>query len=152
MGTHHKGSREEVRALDAFIKLTRAAETINGRLNAELAREDLTVSQFGTLESLFHLGPLCQKDIGAKLLKSGGNITLVVDNLTRRGLVERRRDGKDRRFVTVHLTDEGRELVSRIFPAHAGRIVALMSALEPDDQDHLAALCRRLGTAAAEQE
>jgi MarR family 2-MHQ and catechol resistance regulon transcriptional repressor len=150
MGTHHKGSREETRALDAFIKLTRAAETVNARLNAELAREDLTVSQFGTLESLFHLGPLCQKDIGAKLLKSGGNITLVVDNLSRRGLVERRRDGKDRRFVTVHLTDEGRALVSRIFPAHLQRIVALMKVLDADQQEQLGALCRRLGTAAKE--
>ena len=145
MGTHHDGTEEEVRALDAFIKLTRASETLNGRLNAELLREDLTVSQFGTLEALFHLGPLCQKDIAGKLLKSGGNITLVVDNLEKRGLVERRRDGRDRRFVTVRLTDAGRALVARVFPAHKARIVEAMTTLSAQQQRQLAALCKQLG-------
>ena len=41
----------------------------------------MTVSQFGVLEALHHLGPLRQGEISAKLLRSGGNITLVVDNL-----------------------------------------------------------------------
>jgi MarR family 2-MHQ and catechol resistance regulon transcriptional repressor len=150
MGTHHKGSSSEVRALDAFIKLTRASESVNARLNAELAREDLTVSQFGALETLFHLGPLCQKDIAHKLLKSGGNITLVVDNLQKRGLVERSRDGKDRRFVTVRLTDAGRALIEGVFPSHMARIVELMKALSADEQEALGRLCKRLGIAVSE--
>jgi MarR family 2-MHQ and catechol resistance regulon transcriptional repressor len=152
VGTHHKGNAREVRALDAFIKLMRASETLNGRLNASLAQADLTVSQFGALEALFHLGPLCQKDIAHKLLKSGGNITLVVDNLQKRGLVERRRDTDDRRFVTVHLTDEGKQLIARVFPAHLERIVDAMDALGVDEQAELGRLCKQLGTTVADDD
>ncbi len=46
----------------------------------------LTESQFGVLDSLFHLGPMKQKEIGKKILKSGGNITMVINNLEKRGI------------------------------------------------------------------
>jgi MarR family 2-MHQ and catechol resistance regulon transcriptional repressor len=46
-----------------------------------LAEPKLTISQFGVLEALYHKGPLCQRDIASKILKSTGNITLVIVNL-----------------------------------------------------------------------
>lgn len=149
MGTHHTGSAEEVRALNAYIKLMRASESVNAKLMSELSSVNLTISQFGTLEALHHLGPLCQKDIGKKLLKSGGNVTLVVDNLEKRGLVERVRNTDDRRFITVGLTDEGRALIERVFPEHLIRIVEAFAGLSPEEQDQLSALCKKLGVSAA---
>ena len=56
-----------------------------------MAAFDLTISQFGVLEALYHKGPLCQRDIAAKILKSTGNITMVIDNLEKRELVRRER-------------------------------------------------------------
>jgi MarR family 2-MHQ and catechol resistance regulon transcriptional repressor len=53
--------------------------------------------------------------VSAKLLKSTGNITLVIDNLEKRGLVRYARESQDRRTVTKHITAEGRALVVRIF-------------------------------------
>lgn len=50
------------------------------------------------LEALYHKGPLCKRDIAAKILKSTGNITLLIDNLEKNGLVRRERDNEDRRF------------------------------------------------------
>jgi MarR family transcriptional regulator, 2-MHQ and catechol-resistance regulon repressor len=114
MGTHYKGSEDEVLTLNAFIKLMRASESINNRLNRHLSENDLTVSQFGTLEVLLHLGPLNQRSIGEKLLKSGGNITMVIDNLEKNELVERKPDPNDRRAVMIHLTKKGNRL-SKIF-------------------------------------
>lgn len=145
MGTHFRGTEEEVRALDAYIKLLRAAESTTSRLSRHMAACGLTVSQFGALEALLHLGPLCQCDLGKKLLKSSGNITMVVDNLEKRGLVERRREGEDRRFVTVHLTEEGRRMISEIFPRHVAVIVEEMGALAPSEQEEMGRLCRKLG-------
>ncbi|HSG30454.1 MAG TPA: MarR family transcriptional regulator, partial [Thermodesulfobacteriota bacterium] len=81
MATKYKGTRREVGSLNAFINLLRAAGSIEGRLSKNLGGSDLTTSQFGVLEALFHLGPLNQKQLGEKILKSGGNITKVVDNL-----------------------------------------------------------------------
>lgn len=145
MGTQHKGSAREVRALDAFIKLRRAADSVSARVNRHLAEASLTESQFGVLEALWHLGPLCQAVLARKILKSSGNLTMVVDNLEKRGLVARARGEQDRRFVTVSLTDEGERLIQTLFPRHLERIVEQFEALSTADQEELGRLCRRLG-------
>src|ERR1035437_9151220 len=116
MPTHYKGDPKSVLALDTFIKFTRAANAFESRLYQNATIEDLSSSQFGVLETLYHLGPLCQGKISAKLLKSTGNITLVLDNLEKRGLVKRVRETQDRRMVKIILTPEGEVLIQRIFP------------------------------------
>jgi MarR family 2-MHQ and catechol resistance regulon transcriptional repressor len=145
MGTRHKGSPAEVRALNTFIKLTRAAESTESRLAGLLTEANLTDSQFGVLEALYHLGPMHQCDLATKLLRSSGNITLVLDNLEKRKLVRRQRGTEDRRYITVHLTPEGERLIREVFPRHAANIVQVMNVLTPDEQEELARLCRKLG-------
>jgi MarR family 2-MHQ and catechol resistance regulon transcriptional repressor len=145
MGTHYHGSRGEVRALDAYIKLARAADSVMSRTSQRLAATGLTVSQFGALESLYHLGPLCQRELGEKLLKTSGNIVMVVDNLEKRGLVSRHRGKDDRRFVSVRLTGKGRRLIAHAFPQQLKAIVEDMSALSGPELEELGVLCRRLG-------
>jgi MarR family 2-MHQ and catechol resistance regulon transcriptional repressor len=145
MPTHHKGTAIEVRALNAFIKLTRATESLMSRLFRRGTADPLTISQFGVMETLYHLGPLCQGELSGKLLRSGGNITLVIDNLEKQGLVRRERDLEDRRLVRVSLTSKGTELISEIFPKHIASIVEEMQALTPEEQEQLGELCKKLG-------
>lgn len=145
MGTKWQGTAREKRALDAFIKLTRSVLSVESYLNRRLAESSLTPSQFGVLETLYHLGPLCQREIAEKLLASSGNVTHVVDNLEKQGWVIRERDEADRRMVIVSLTDAGREHISGMLPAHVAAIADMMDALEPDEQEALAALCKKLG-------
>jgi len=145
VGTHYDGRPAEVRALDAYIKLTRAVSSVEARLGPELARAGLTSTQLGVLEALLHLGPLGQRVIGDKLLMSGGNITTVVDNLEARGLVRRERRDDDRRHVTVHLSPEGRRLIAKVFPNHVRAIVDAFSVLTPSEQETLGRLAKKLG-------
>jgi MarR family 2-MHQ and catechol resistance regulon transcriptional repressor len=145
VGTRHQGTLRERRALDAYIKLMRATDGVTDRIHRHLAARRLTVSQFGVLEALYHLGPLTQGALAQKILKSGGNLTTVTANLERRGLVRRARGGENRRFVTVTLTASGRRLVADVFPAHVREVVAAFRPLSPREQDALARLCRRLG-------
>ena len=144
MGTHYKGDKTEVRALDTYIKLIRAAESILSRVHHQTG-QGLTVTQFGVMEALHHLGPMHQRKIGMKLLKSGGNVTMVIDNLERRKLVERRRDQKDRRFVNVHLTPAGTKLIAKVFPQRVASVMEEMSRLTAAEQEELGRLCRILG-------
>jgi MarR family transcriptional regulator, 2-MHQ and catechol-resistance regulon repressor len=145
MATHFKGDAHEVRALDAYIKLTRASGTLDARLATNLARLGLTAGQLGVMEALMHLGPLSQGALGRKLLRSGGNVTTVIDNLERRKLVARRRNREDRRVVTVDLTRAGRRLIEKIFPVHARAVAQAMETLTPAEQEELGRLCRKLG-------
>jgi MarR family 2-MHQ and catechol resistance regulon transcriptional repressor len=86
------------------------------------------------------------------LLKSSGNITLVVDNLEKRSLVRRQRDNNDRRMVQVQLTDTGYALISQLFPAHLAAIVEELSVLDLEEQAMLGRLCRKLGSQDSPQE
>lgn len=150
MGTHYKGSPSEINTLNAFIKLMRSTESLNNRLNKHLAEADLTVSQFGTLEVLYHLGPLNQRSIGEKLLKSGGNITMVIDNLERVGHVKRKKDPNDRRAVLIHLTEEGEKFIKDFFPKHLEKIKEEFSVFTEEEKKTLARLCKKLGVTEGE--
>ncbi len=89
----------------------------------------LTESQFGVLEALLHLGPLCQNELADKILKSAGDLTTVIDNLERRGLVERRRDRDDRPLVAGYMTRQGERLIRTIFPHHVDVLARAFSSL-----------------------
>jgi MarR family 2-MHQ and catechol resistance regulon transcriptional repressor len=145
MGTKHLGTKEEVLALDTFVKLIRASESVSNRVHHHLSDRDLTVSQFGVLEALYHLGSLHQRDLAEKLLKSGGNMTLVIDNLEKRELVKREREIGDRRCIKVNLTEKGQHLIGEIFPTHVAAVVEAMSILSPTEQTELGQMCKRLG-------
>ena len=146
MPTHYSGTPQEILALNTFIKLTRATESLLNRLSQRGTQGDLSPSQFGVLETLYHLGSMCQYELASKILKSSGNLTMVIDNLEKRTLVRRVRDTVDRRKVTVVLTDEGRQLISQVLPTHVASITDEMNTLTPQEQITLGEICRKLGT------
>jgi MarR family 2-MHQ and catechol resistance regulon transcriptional repressor len=152
MPTKYKGTEQERRALDAYIKLQRAAETSLARTTAHLSDYGLTTSQFAVLEALYHLGTLSQRDLAEKLLKSSGNISIVLKTMERRGWITRERDPEDNRYKQVCITACGRELIAGMFADHVAGIVAEMGALTADEQEALARLCRKLGLREGEKD
>jgi MarR family transcriptional regulator, 2-MHQ and catechol-resistance regulon repressor len=143
--THYQGSEAERRALDIYIKLLRAADSISSQALASVQELGLTVTQFGVLEALWHLGPLTLSELANKHLKSANNLTVVVDNLEKMNLARRERSTTDRRVIYVHLTDDGQALIRQAFPPHVESVVQLMSVLTDSEQETLANLLRRLG-------
>lgn len=145
MGSRYAGTPEEVRALNVFINLFRAADTVNQGIRKQLAGYGITEPQFGVLETLYHLGPLEQHDIARKLLVSGGNITYLLDTLEKQGYITRKVKSDDRRCNRISLTDTGRDLIARIFPIQAEFIAQQMSALSESEQETIAQLLKKLG-------
>ena len=145
MSTHYKGTAKEKLALDTFIKLIRSGDSISSGVKLILAKNSLTESQFNVLDALYHLGHLTQKEIGKKLLKSGGNITLVVDNLEKLGLVERRRGEKDRRTFTIHLKGKGKDKIKSVLPDIVKFITEEMNILTSKQQYEIQKMCKAIG-------
>ncbi len=145
MPTHFHGTRAERRTLDTFIKLTRCTNSLFTRLTERNTLGDITPSQFAVLEALFHLGSMTQGEISTKVLKSGSNMTTVIDNLERDGYVRRERDAKDRRVINVHLTEAGKRKIEVVLPGHIAALVDEFSVLSASEQQTLAALCKKLG-------
>ncbi len=143
--SQYQGPKQEIDALNAYLKLMRAAETVTVRSMTSLPK-GLSLTQFSALEALLHCGSMCQTHLAKKLLKSGGNITLVVDNLEKAGWVLRQRDPRDRRFITISLTDKGRTLITGIFPSVAANINRELKILSAAEQFTLGWLCKKLGT------
>jgi MarR family transcriptional regulator, 2-MHQ and catechol-resistance regulon repressor len=145
MPTHFKGSEAAERALSAYINLIRATDSVFSKSAAQLESSGITVGQFAVMEALHHLGPMCQHTLAKKLLRSGGNITLVVDNLEKRGWVRRERQKKDRRMVEIHLTPKGARLIAKVFPEHAAFVAKIMGELTTAEQEELRRIAGKLG-------
>lgn len=145
MPTHYSGTAKERLALNSFIKLNRAASSVNSRLIQRNTHPGLSVTQFSVLEVLHHLGAMCQSELGEKVLKSNANITMVIDNLEKHGLVKRERHPDDRRMFRISLTPAGEEKITAVLPGHVAAIVDEFSSLNPEEQDLLGELCRKLG-------
>lgn len=152
MGSKRRGGEDERRVLDTYVKLRRAVNTLQTCEAEHMRAAGLTESQFGVLEALDHLGPMRQKDLARKILRSAGNLTTVIGNLERRRLVSRSRGSNDRRVRTVELTDRGRRLIRSVFPAHAAALVEAFQVLSDDEQELLGELCKKLGTRRAESD
>jgi MarR family 2-MHQ and catechol resistance regulon transcriptional repressor len=136
-------------ALKLWVVLSRAHAAVAAQAAEDAARHDLTLAEFGILESLYHKGPMLLGEVQRKILVSSGGITYLVDRLEERGLVERRACPADRRARYAALTPQGEQFVTAIFPAHAERIRTAVAALDQEEQRVVTGLLRTLGVAAA---
>ena len=136
-------------ALRSWIVLARAYHTIARAVSRDATRFGLTIGQFAVLDALYHRGPLPLGRIGSLLLVTAGNVTYVVDQLEKRGLVRRERRHDDRRVVYAALTQKGRALIDEIFPSHAAFVGTLFGVLQPAEQTELRRLLKTLGLVAA---
>src|SRR3954463_7149897 len=98
-----------------WLVLWEAAQAVEAYAERSIEHLEMCGSDFAVLEALLHKGPLPVNEIGKKILLTSGSITVAVDRLETKGLVERRAHGTDRRARIVHLTTEGRKLITRIY-------------------------------------
>lgn len=145
-------TEEQGTALRLWVVLARCYATYAKAIAAKVQEYGLTTPQFGTLEALYHLGPLSLGELAEKLLVTGGNVTYVMDRLEDQGLVYRFRRPDDRRVIQAKLTPEGRDLVAEVFPGHATFVEELSRHLTTEEQETAADLLKRLGTGIQESD
>ena len=133
-----------------FLVLWKAARAVEAYAEHSIAELEMCGSDFAVLEALLHKGPLPINEIGKKVLLTSGSITVAVDRLESRALVERRASGTDRRTKIVHLTKEGRKLIARVYADHAADMEQLVSAsLSKAERETLIRLLKKVGYEAA---
>ena len=134
-----------------FLVLWKAARAVQAHAEKSITNLEIGGSDFGVLEALLHKGPLPVNEIGKKVLLTSGSITVAVDRLEKKKLVERRTHGTDRRARIVHLTKEGRKLISSAYTQHAADLERLVSAsLTAKERATLIRLLKKIGYGAAE--
>jgi DNA-binding MarR family transcriptional regulator len=130
--------------LKTLIALTRTTQDVHKREHRTIKEGGLTVSQFAVLEILYHKGDLRISEIIEKALSTGGNMTVVIDNLVKDDLVRRCSAPNDRRVNLISITDKGRKLVSDIFPKHLENINEIFSVLTSEEKENLIGLLKKL--------
>jgi len=138
--------------IHVFLVLWKAARAVEAYAENSISQLELCGSDFAVLEALLHKGPLPVNEIGKKVLLTSGSITVAVDRLEEKGLVERRAHGSDRRARIVHLTREGKKLITRAYADHAADLERLASAsLTKKERDTLIRLLKQIGYKAASE-
>jgi MarR family 2-MHQ and catechol resistance regulon transcriptional repressor len=135
-------------ALRLLIVMSRALRAVTEPARQQLKRWDLSPTEFGVLEALYHKGPLPLSALAERVLITGASMTYAVKQLEERGLMRRRPSAEDQRFVFGELTAAGRTLIARVFPEHAEHIRQAMRGLSRQEKRQAAELLMRLGRSA----
>lgn len=131
-------------SLSTWVELMKAFSKIR-TLELELIEQNgLTIGQFGLLELLYHRG---SQSVGAatKLaMSTPGNMTVVVKNLAKQGMISVEKEAHDKRITILSITEKGSALMASLFPEHSQRINLFLSGLNTDEKETVKSLLRKL--------
>jgi MarR family 2-MHQ and catechol resistance regulon transcriptional repressor len=131
-------------AVDAYVSLRRAADSIFRCVEAELGAKGVTTAQYGILLELMRSGALMLTELSDLIFRSNSTITALIDRLEADGLVKRLAHETDRRVTLVELTPAGRELMTSIRGPHRVALADMLSCLMPDEMVLLGELVDRV--------
>lgn len=130
--------------LKLVIALSRTQTSFARAIQNFLTPYDLTTAQFGVLEALYHLGDLKICELIDKTLSTSGNMTVVIRNLEKEGLITRHVNEEDRRAFVIGLTEAGRTLIRPVFEEHLFLLEDVFGRLTQEDKDTLLVLLKKM--------
>ena len=128
-----------------LIGLHRNVNDIDKKTLKIAAEYDLTLSQFMVLEALYSKGDMTVGEVREKILSSVGTISVIVNNLVKMNYIERLPDERDRRVCILRLTEEGRNVISKVVPKNEAMIVDSMKVLTTEEKEELLYLLKKMG-------
>ena len=124
--------------------LRRAYQRASSHLAGRIRALDLTPVQHATLIRLWEFGPLSQNQLGRLVAMPPANIHALVRRLEARGLVRRDPSPKDKRLLTVSLTEPGRKMAEALVPLDTAATADALKPLDPHERDALYAILKKL--------
>lgn len=110
----------------------------------ECAAFDITPVQYGLLTALSNNPDLDQNSIGRELGIDRTNVADVLNRLTRRGLIERRRSKDDKRMMLARLTPDGQRVTKAMYAAMQRAQERLLEPLLPVERNAFVTMLIRL--------
>jgi DNA-binding MarR family transcriptional regulator len=135
-----------VEAIAITARLPRLTAILCPRLESVFERFGIRGADFAVIGTLVRLGgvPVTQRRLGRELGLSAGTVSLRLDRLERRGLVQRDDDPDDGRAAAVSVTRTGMELFEACAPEHLANAQALLEGLDERERDQLGKLLGKL--------
>jgi len=101
---------------EAALNIVRTSATLADDMDELLKAKGITATQYNVLRILRGAEPegLCRNELRDRMLTRMPDVTRLLDRMEEAGLVIRARDNEDRRMVSTHITDMGRQLVDEL--------------------------------------
>ena len=128
-----------------WLVMLKAMRALTKYATADIAETGLGLSDFGVLELLLHKGPMPVNALGPMVDLTPGSISIAVDRLVAKGLVNRIESAKDRRVRIVALTSRGKDLIASAFREHSGHMKKVFSELSLDELRSLEVALKKVG-------
>ena len=122
-----------------------SVNTLDKKTSQIAGEYNLTFSQFMVLEALYSKGDMSVGEVRERILSSVGTISLIINNLVKMNYVERLADEKDKRVSILHLTKEGRDVISKVAPKNEMMIEESMKVLDSEEKEKLLYLLKKMG-------
>jgi DNA-binding MarR family transcriptional regulator len=137
---------DDHRALRIWLRLLTCTQLIERRVRSGLREEfGTTLPRFDLMAQLErHPEGLKMNELSRLLMVTGGNVTAIVDQLEKEGLVERFDEPADRRAFRIHLTRTGEKSFAEMARAHEQWVVELLSGLSRREHEELLKLLAKL--------
>lgn len=137
------GERNDA-VLKTWIALLRTSRNIHAKEQHYVQGFGISMGQFEVLEVLFHRGALRVGEITALIGSTPGNVTVIVKNLIKSGLITSQKSEQDKRVVVNSITPEGKALVAAMFTQHVENLADAFHFLDDNELKTLFTLLRRL--------
>ena len=102
----------------AVIGIMRASNLLVDDLKRTLKNYPINATDFSVMEFFYSKGEKSIQEIRDRILLPSGSATYVVDNLEKKGYVNRKISERDKRVTYIKLTETGMQLIDDIFPTH----------------------------------
>lgn len=137
---------DDHRALRIWLRLLTCTQMVEGEVRSRLReRFGTTLPRFDLMSQLERHRPgLKMSELSRLLMVTGGNVTAVVDQLAKEGLVERLAEPGDRRAHRVRLTRAGERAFAEMAREHEQWVVGLLHGLSRREHDELLRLLAKL--------
>ena len=132
-----------------WLVMMKAMRALTKYALADIEETGLGLSDFGVLEVLLHKGPLPVNTIGPIVDLTPGSISIAVDRLFAKGLVNRVESTEDRRVRIIALTPRGKDLIVPAFRKHSAQMKKVFAELSPEELHVLEEALKKAGKRAA---
>ena len=97
--------------------------------------KDISIKEMHTIDVVGKFPNATPSQVSKELMVTLGTVTTSLNNLERKGYIERLRSDQDRRVVHLHLTKKGR-LVHRLHKRfHKAMVERIIEGMSPEEMD-----------------
>lgn len=129
-----------------WIAVAKVCALVQRDIGAGLAPLNLKLPQYDILANVFRQPGLTQQELANKLVVGRSNLSMLLPELEKRGLIRREADPVDKRLRRLTLTDRGRALTEQALQVQVAAIEDMMQVVSPEECDLIGDQMRRIAT------